>query len=224
MGGGSVVKMAAIKLARLCPPKAGFPVAISWINSPRAKISVRGPASGDQVVQRQLPRPPGREVRPRQSLVKDAFCLLSNLCPRSYGRITFDSSPTHNQSVQYRTISETPTRLTVPARFTMPANSCILPRSPPFRVFPNDLSSEVRGVSSESDRSSARHRSSGPSRGSFRNALWLLDGHPASYTKELIDNEPAFASPDSSKGPSRFRSPSLYPRGFRKPMPAGHRR
>src|SRR5260370_28638644 len=91
-------------------------------------------------------------------------------------------------------------------------------------VFPNDLSSEVRGVSSESDRSSARRRSSGPTRGSFRNALWLLDGHPASYTKELIDDEPTFASPDSSKGPSRFRSPSLYPHGFRKPMPAGHRR
>jgi hypothetical protein len=37
--------MAAIKLARLFPENAGFPVAISWINSPKAKMSVRASTS-----------------------------------------------------------------------------------------------------------------------------------------------------------------------------------
>lgn len=45
IGGGSVVRMAAIRLARLFPENAGFPVIISWINSPKAKISVRASAS-----------------------------------------------------------------------------------------------------------------------------------------------------------------------------------
>ena len=39
------MRMAAIRLARLLPPKAGWPVAISCINSPRAKMSVRASAS-----------------------------------------------------------------------------------------------------------------------------------------------------------------------------------
>jgi hypothetical protein len=39
-----VVKMAELG-SRGCPPKAGFPAPIAWINSPKAKTSVRGSAS-----------------------------------------------------------------------------------------------------------------------------------------------------------------------------------
>jgi hypothetical protein len=45
MGGGSAVRIAAIKLARLFPENAGLPVTISWISSPKAKMSVRASAS-----------------------------------------------------------------------------------------------------------------------------------------------------------------------------------
>src|SRR5215469_9316631 len=41
IGGGSVVRMEAIRLARLRPEKAGLPVAISKSTVPRAKRSVR---------------------------------------------------------------------------------------------------------------------------------------------------------------------------------------
>ena len=45
MGCGSEVRMAAIKLARLLPAKAGLPVAISYMSSPSAKMSARASAS-----------------------------------------------------------------------------------------------------------------------------------------------------------------------------------
>jgi len=45
MGAGSVVIIDAIKLARLLPLKAAFPVAISYVTEPSAKISVLASAS-----------------------------------------------------------------------------------------------------------------------------------------------------------------------------------
>ena len=43
-GGGSAVRMAAMRLARLAPSKAGRPVSISKSTAPNAKMSVRASA------------------------------------------------------------------------------------------------------------------------------------------------------------------------------------